>query len=96
VRKIWIYSLLAVFVGLLLVLVPLITLVSVGTENQRTGSLSGSLRELDSSSSGRSKSDISTLESLALSFTIAVVGFMLLWRRRPRSERRWVFGQWPY
>lgn len=96
-RKILAYSMFAVLVGLLLVLVPLITLLSAGTEDhyQPAAVLSRGIQKLDGSSTQRSKSDTSTLESLAVSCAIAVAGFMFFRRRRPRSERRYVFGQWP-
>ena len=89
---------LAVVVGLLLVLVPLMVLVGLGTEDHRepTGLLPQSFAELDGSGSQRSKSDTDFLEGLSLSFAIAVVGFMLVRRRRPESERRPMVGQWPY
>jgi hypothetical protein len=97
-RKILVYSMFAVLVGLLLVLVPLITLLSVGTEDhyQPAAVLSRGIQKLDGSGSQKSKSYNSTLESLAVSWAIAVAGFMVIRRRRPRSERHYMLGQWPY
>lgn len=89
-RRAWIYSILAIIVGLLLILVPLITLASVKAENHIA-----ILESLDGSSSDKSKSGTSEVESLALSFVIAVVAFMFLRRRRPQSEHT-VLGQRPY
>jgi hypothetical protein len=96
-RGIWVYSILAIFMGLLLVLVPLITLVGVraGDHYGLPQLLSQRLEQLDGSSSEKSKSDTSEVESLALSFIIAVVAFMFLRRRRPRGEYGG-FGQLPY
>ncbi|HXX88467.1 MAG TPA: hypothetical protein VEH86_08490 [Candidatus Acidoferrum sp.] len=84
--------------GLLVVLFPLITFVYVGTggNNQPATAISRGLTELNGSSSQTSKSDTSTLESLAVSLAIAVAGFIFLRRRRPQSERHYTFGQLPY
>jgi len=95
-RRIWAYSAVAVLLGLLLVLVPLVTLLSIGAEDHNATSRSffQSIKKLEGS---RSDNDSSTAdaESLALSFIIAVVAFMFLRRRRPQVGRR-VIGQLPY
>lgn len=94
-RRVWAYSALAVLLGLLLVLVPLITLLSIGAEDQRAAneSFSLSIKKLEGSRSDNGSS--TDAESLALSFIIVVVAFMFLRRRRPQVGRR-VIGQLPY
>jgi hypothetical protein len=96
-RKSLIYAALAFCLGLRLVLVPLITLAGTGAENHYGPfeSLSERLKGLDGSSSEGSKSSTSDVESLALSFIIAMVAFMFFRRRRPNDERK-VFGPLPY
>jgi hypothetical protein len=96
-RRIWVYSLAGVVLGMLLVLLPLVTLVGTGTENHHTlpALFSNTLKGLEGSSSDRSKSEAPELEGLAVSFAIAVFAFMFLRRRRPQSERH-MFGQLPY
>jgi hypothetical protein len=95
-RRVWAYSALAVLLGLLLVLVPLITLLSIGAEDQRAAneSFSLSIKKLEGSRSDNGSSTADA-ESLALSFIIVVVAFMFLRRRRPQVGRR-VIGQLPY
>jgi hypothetical protein len=95
-RKAWVYSALAIVLGLLLVLFPLITLTSIRAEDHHelNAMLSEKLKELDGSSSDR-KSSSSDVETLALSVIIALAAFMFLRRRRPQVGRR-VIGQLPY
>jgi branched-subunit amino acid ABC-type transport system permease component len=96
-RKALVYAALAVFLGLVLVLAPLITLIATGTEDhyQLPSLFSQRLKELDGSSSEGSKSSTPDVESLALSFVIAFIALMFFRRRRPSGERR-SFGPLPY
>ena len=96
-RKPLVYSTVAIVVGLLLVLVPLITVVGTGSENHNgtLESFSRGLQGLDGSTSGSSKSSTSDVESLVLSFVIAIVAFMFFRRRRPNDELG-AFGSLPY
>jgi hypothetical protein len=91
------YSILAVLIGLLLVLLPLVTV--IGGEAASHGEFSGVFSESQatpgSSSSRQSEPSPSDVESLALSFAIAVFAFMFMRRRSPRHERIG-FGQVPY
>jgi hypothetical protein len=95
-KKAWVYSALAIVLGLLLMLFPLITLMSVGAKDHHdlNTMLSERLMELEGSSSDR-KSSPSEAETLSLSFIIALAAFMFLRRRRPQVGRR-VIGQLPY
>jgi hypothetical protein len=92
-----VYAILAVFVGLLLVLLPLVTIIGVEAESHL--GLPRAFSENQAGSAGpRSKQSgpsTSEVESLALSFAIAVLAFMFLRRRTPRHERIF-FGQVPY
>jgi hypothetical protein len=96
-RRILAYSVLAILVGLLLVLLPLVTL--IGVEAKSHGVFSPVFSESEAvhggSNSKQSEPSTSDVEGLALSFAIAVFAFMFLRRRRPQHERI-PFGRLPY
>jgi hypothetical protein len=96
-KRILAYSIVAIFAGLLLVLLPLVTI--IGVEAEGHGELSRVFSESQAaqrgSNSGQSEPSNSDVESLALSFIIAVFAFMFFRRRSPRKERI-SFGQLPY
>lgn len=83
------YSMLAILTGLLLVLLPLVTMISVGAEshNALSGVFSESQAVRRGSNSRQSEPSTSDVESLALSFVIALFAFMFLRRRSPQRER---------
>lgn len=97
-RRTWVYSIIAVFVGLLLVLAPLVTIIGVRAEDhqeQRAALFSENLRTSKGSGSQASDSTTPEVESLALSFAIALFAFVFFRRRRPQSEPK-LWGQWLY
>jgi hypothetical protein len=96
-RKALIYSVFAVFVGLLLVLVPLVTLAGIGSQdNYKPNELfSERLEQLDGRTPDN-RSSTSDVESLALSFIIVLAAFVFLRRRKPQFERRMAEMPWYY
>jgi branched-subunit amino acid ABC-type transport system permease component len=89
-RKILLYSVVAVVLGLLLILIPLITLADIRTEKDfqygppsYLESLPEQLRKLEGASNGLNKPAYSTadLQILVISFAIALVVYLLFKRR---------------
>jgi hypothetical protein len=96
-RKALVYSVFAILLGLLLVLVPLVTLAGIGAQdNYKPNELfSERLEQLDGRTSNN-RSSTSDVESLALSFIIVLAAFVFLRRRRPQFERRMAGTPWYY
>lgn len=96
-RKALIYSVFAVLLGLLLVLVPLVTLAEVGAQDHYKPNelFSERLEQLDGRTPDN-RSSTSDVESLALSFIIVLVAFVFLRRRKPQFERRMGWTPWYY
>ena len=96
-KQVLVYSVLAVVLGLALVLVPLVTLAEIGTQN-RSGlpeALSLKFREVESSPSNEPKVSESDVEVLGLCFVLALVTYVL--SRRKTSERKHrLIGRSPY
>jgi hypothetical protein len=88
-RKALIYSVFAVLLGLLLVLVPLVTLAGIGAQDHYKPNelFSERLEQLDGRTPDN-RSSTSDVESLALSFIIVLAAFVFLRRRKPQFERR--------
>jgi ABC-type dipeptide/oligopeptide/nickel transport system permease component len=98
-KKILLYSAVAVVLGLSLILVPLITLVEIRAENgylAGTRSLPEQLEELEGTH-GLDTPEYSTydVKILAFSFVIALVAYMLFKRRTSRQDYLWS-GRSPY
>jgi len=95
-RKTLAYSMLAILAGSLLVLLPIVTMIGVGAKSHNA--LSGVFSEGQAARKGyseQSQPSTSDIESLALSFAIALFAFMFLRRRRPQREQV-PFGRLPY
>ncbi len=88
-RKALIYSVFAVLLGLLVVLVPLVTLAEIGAQDHHKPNelFSERLEQLDGRTPDN-RSSTSDVESLALSFIIVLAAFVFLRRRKPQFERR--------
>ena len=98
-KKILLYSAVAVVLGLLLTLVPLITLAEFRPENHYSVfySLSEKMGEIEKPTYDRDTSAFSAynLDILAISFVIALVVYVLFKRRIPHDDYRWIRG-YPY
>ena len=89
-KKILLYSAAAVVLGLLLMLVPLITLAKIRPNHYHAmrNSLSEKLETLDGTYDfGGSKYSAADVKVFAISFVVALVAYMLFKRRRPYSLR---------
>jgi len=97
-KKILLYSAVAVFLGLLLTLVPLIAVARIRPEHYLAmrNSLSEKLETLDGTYSleayGYSAADVNVF---TISFVVALVVYMLFKRRKSHRDYRWV-GPYPY
>jgi len=101
-RRTLLYSAVAVVIGLLLTLVPLITLAEIkagynhyampSSLSQRMETLEGARAHFDADTPRYSAYD---LEILAFSFVIALVAYVLFKRRTPHHDHRWS-GPFPY
>ncbi len=96
-KKILLYSGVAVVLGLLLILVPLITFAQTTTENgyATLRPFSKQLEGLEGLSADTPKYSTSDVKALAFSFIIASVAYLLFKRRTSRHDYRWT-GLPPY
>jgi hypothetical protein len=96
-KKILLYSAVAVVLGLLLTLVPLITLAEFRAENSAVYSFQAKMREIETPTYGGDTQTFSAyvLDVLAISFAIALVVYVLFKRRIPHDEYRWI-REYPY
>lgn len=91
-KKTLVYSAIAVILGLLITLVPLIVYTQFTEESKYDGaqfsnSLPEQLRKLESPSTNLNvPNSTSDLQILAISFLIAVVMYVLVKRRRPQRD----------
>lgn len=97
-KKILLYSTVAVVLGLLLTLVPLIALAEIRAENHY-GRLCAFLEQMEKPEGTHglsgSKFSAADLEVFAISFAIALVVYVLFKRRIPHRRYRWI-GPYPY
>jgi len=92
VKKILVYSAVAVVLGLTLTLVPLIALAGIKAENHyvMSRSLSQQLEQLEGTHGlDAPKCTNSDVKILAFSFVIALVVYMLFKRRTSHHDYRW-------
>lgn len=97
-KKILLYSAVAVVLGLLLTLVPLITLAEIRAEDHYAmlGSFCEQLEKLEGPRGlGGPKYSAADVEVFAISFVIALVVYVLFKRRTPHRDYRWI-GPYPY
>ena len=97
-KKTLLYSAAAVVLGLLLTLVPLITLAKIRPYyyHAMRNSLPEKLETLDGTYGFRGYSySAADVNVFAISFVVALVVYMLFKRRRPHRDYRWV-GPYPY
>jgi hypothetical protein len=97
-KKILLYSGVAVVLGLLLTLVPLIALADLRAENQHSASYFSQAKTGDTEVTyGGDTQTFSVygLDVLAISFAIALVVYVLFKRRISHDEYRWIKGD-PY
>jgi len=91
-KKALAYFVAAVFLGILLTIVPLITLAEINPTNNRPMSFNvlSKMRELESYSNLKSQENMSDeVTVLAISFIIASVGYMTLKRKIPHYKHQW-------
>jgi len=91
-KKLLIYSVAAVALGLSLTLIPLITLAEIKAENRGTMlySISKQVEELEGPHADIQKPPGMDFEILTISFVIALVAYALFKRRRPYHDYRWI------
>ena len=97
-KKILLYVVIALVLGVTITLVPLVTRAEIGnTQIWSTQSVSQALRDLDGSSSSVSppKFSASDLEILASCFVVALILYLWVRSKRPDREQRWI-GYVPY
>jgi hypothetical protein len=91
-KKILVYSVIAVVLGLLFVMVPLIISAETKAGNHYVmpESVSRGFGKLEGSRLGESKPVNADLEILAVSFAIALVAYILFKRRMPHRDDVWM------
>ena len=88
-KKISLYLLVAVILGLSLTLVPLATIKAENGYN----TIQQRLKTLEGYDSGATTYSAPDVEVLAISFVIALIAYLLFKHSSPRRHREWV---WPY
>ena len=86
------YLVIAIFLGIALTIVPLVTLAEINPTDNHSIQISvfHKMRELESYSSLERKENTSDeVTVFAVSFVIACIGYMTLKRKRPHHEYRW-------
>ena len=97
-KKILLYSAVAVVLGLLLTLVPLITVARIRSDHYLAmpKSLPENLETLDGTYSFEGyRYSAADVNVFAISFVVALVVYMLFKRRKSHRDYRWV-GPYPY
>jgi len=93
-KKILLYLLVAIALGLSLTLIPLITLAEIKTEDHYATffSLPEQMEKLERSADSLDKPTYSSegVEVFAISFIIASAVYLSLRRRTPRHDYRWI------
>jgi hypothetical protein len=96
-KRILIYSALAVILGLVLVLVPLVTLAEIGIQDNygMPEALYMKLKEVEGARSNMPRFSESDVEVLGMCFVLALAAYVLSRRKMPEHEYRWT-GQSPF
>jgi len=91
-KKAVVYLVIAIFLGIALIIVPLVTLAEINPTDNHSIQISvfHKMRELEGYSSLERKENTSDeVTVFAVSFVIACIGYMTLKRKRPHHEYRW-------
>jgi len=86
------YLVIAIFLGIALTIVPLVTLAEINPTDNHSMQISvlHKMRELEGYSSLERKGNTSDeVTVLAVSFIIACIGYMVLKRKTPRYQYQW-------
>ncbi|RLI17816.1 hypothetical protein DRO44_02655 [Candidatus Bathyarchaeota archaeon] len=86
------YVVIAIFLGIALTIVPLVTLAEINPTDNHSVQISvlHKMRELEGYSSLERKENTSDeVTVLAVSFIIACIGYMVLKRKTPRYQYQW-------
>ena len=86
------YVVIAIFLGIALTIVPLVTLAEINPTDNHSMQISvlHKMRELEGYSSLERKENTSDeVTVLAVSFIIACIGYMVLKRKTPRYQYQW-------
>ena len=86
------YLVIAIFLGIALTIVPLVTLAEINPTDNHSMQISvlHKMRELEGYSSLERKGNTSDeITVLAVSFIIACIGYMVLKRKTPRYQYQW-------
>ena len=89
-KKIPLYLLVAVILGLSLTLVPLVTINAENGYNAIPQSIQQRLKTLEGYDSGATTYSDSDVKIFAISFAIALIAYLLFKHSSPRRDREWV------